>query len=185
VANATSCLTGSPYEPSRTARGRGNRALQAIIKSPSETLIATGFDGTLAPIVDDPEKAYADPGAVAAFGWHGEWVGAVVVITARPARTVVRLGRFGEAAGLGLMIVLGQYGGALEYRGRPMPDPAGSAADHHGQDGAASTPGLTWPGRRQDRGQVALTEVSDVIVDGPAGLTAWLNALAERLEGRA
>jgi trehalose 6-phosphate phosphatase len=29
----------------------------------------------------------------------------------------------------------------------------------------------------------ALTELSDVVVDGPSGLAAWLNALAERLGG--
>ena len=29
----------------------------------------------------------------------------------------------------------------------------------------------------------ALTELSDVIVDGPSGLAAWLNELAERLGG--
>lgn len=29
-------------------------ALEAIVRSPSETLVASDFDGTLAPIVDDP-----------------------------------------------------------------------------------------------------------------------------------
>jgi trehalose 6-phosphate phosphatase len=85
-------------------------ALEAIVTTPSRTLIATDFDGTLAPIVDDPEQAYADPDAVAALGRLGERVGAVVVITGRPVRTVVRLGRFREVAGLGSLIVLGQYG---------------------------------------------------------------------------
>src|SRR4029450_9761928 len=88
----------------------GSQTLQAIIASPSETLIATDFDGTLAPIVDDPEKAYADPHAVAAPRRPGKLVGAVVVITGRPARSVVRLGRFRQTPGLGSMIVLGQYG---------------------------------------------------------------------------
>ena len=37
-------------------------------------------------------------------------LGAVVVITGRPARTAVRLGGFREAAGLRSMTVLGQYG---------------------------------------------------------------------------
>ena len=34
-------------------------------------------------------------------------------------------------------------------------------------------------------GEEALAELSDVIVDGPAGLAAWLNELAEQMEGRA
>ena len=46
----------------------GAKALKAIIDSPSDTLLATDFDGTLAPIVDDPEQAYADP-ARAQLAW--------------------------------------------------------------------------------------------------------------------
>jgi trehalose 6-phosphate phosphatase len=268
----------------------GAQALQAIINSPAETLIATDFDGTLAPIVDDPERAYANPDAVAALGRLGERVGAVVVITGRPARTVVRLGRFREAAGLGSMIVLGQYGverwnaaddqyvippdppeinkvemelprlldslgladARIEDKGRAiavhtrlLPDPRaafitlakplGELAVRHGllveqgknvweirapgtDKGTALRFILRETGARlvvfagDDLGDLAafravrdlasagvrgllvcsasneeeaLTELSDVIVDGPAGLAAWLNELAEQLEGRA
>ena len=92
----------------RTAAGA--EALRAILHSPGDTLIGLDFDGTLAPIVDDPEQAYADPAAVAALGRLGERVGAVVVITGRPVRTAVRLGGFDAVAGLGSMVVLGQYG---------------------------------------------------------------------------
>src|SRR4029453_3086603 len=88
----------------------GLQALEAIINSPSDTLIATDFDGTLAPIVDDPGQAYADPGAAAALGRLGQYVGRVVVITGRAAHAAVELGGFREVAGLGSMIVLGQYG---------------------------------------------------------------------------
>jgi trehalose 6-phosphate phosphatase len=84
--------------------------LEAIVSSPSSTLIATDFDGTLAPIVDDPDQAYANRNAVAALGRLGERVGAVAVITGRPVRMAVRLGRFQEVAGLNSLIVLGQYG---------------------------------------------------------------------------
>jgi trehalose 6-phosphate phosphatase len=268
----------------------GGEALQAIINAPSETLIATDFDGTLAPIVDSPEKAYADPAAVAALGRLGERVGAVVVITGRPARTVVRLGRFREAPGLGSMIVLGQYGverwnaaddqyvippdppqistverelpGLLDSLGladariedkgraiaihtRSLPDPRAAftklaeplgelAARHRlvveqgknvweirapGTDkGAALRSIVDETGARlvifagDDLGDLAafravrelaaagvtgllvcsaskeeeaLAELSDVIVDGPAGFATWLHELAERLEGRA
>ena len=268
----------------------GAQALQAIINSPSETLIATDFDGTLAPIVDDPEKAHADPDAIAALGRLGERVGAVVVITGRPARTVVSLGGFREASGLGSMIVLGQYGverwnaaddqyvippdppqintvemelpGILDSLGlgdariedkgraivvhtRSLPDPRaafiklerplGELAARHGllveqgknvweiraagtDKGVALRSVVAETGARQvvfagdDLGDLAafravrdlaaagvtgllvcsasneekaLAELSDVIVDGPPGLAAWLNELAQRLEGRA
>ena len=73
-------------------------------------MVGLDFDGTLAPIVDDPEQAYADQAAVGALGRLGRRVGAVVVITGRPVRTAVRLGRFAEIDGLGSMIVMGQYG---------------------------------------------------------------------------
>ena len=261
-------------------------ALEAIVRSPSETLVASDFDGTLAPIVEDPEQAYADPNAVAALGRIAEHVGAVVVITGRPVRTAVRLGRFRQVPGLRSMIVLGQYGverwdaGEDEYRlppnppeinavaeelpkildslglvqariedkgraiavhTRSLPDPhlalatlADPLADLAARHGLVLTPGKNvWeirpPGidkgatlraiidetaARQvifagdDLGDLpafqtvrelaasgvlgllvcsasteedALTDVSDVIVDGPSGLALWLDELADRL----
>jgi trehalose 6-phosphate phosphatase len=266
----------------------GAGALEAIVRAPSETLLATDFDGTLAPIVEDPEQAYADPNAVAALGRLGEHVGAVVVITGRPVRAAVRLGRFREVAGLQSMIVLGQYGverwnaadneylippdppqiravveelpkildsldlaeariedksRAIAVHTRSLPDPKGALAKlagplgdlaaRHGlvvepgknvweirapdmDKGAALRAVVDETGARQaifagdDLGdlpafrvlrelatagvagllvcsasteEVALAELCDVIVDGPPGLAAWLNELAERLGG--
>jgi trehalose 6-phosphate phosphatase len=262
------------------------RALQAILSSPSETLFATDFDGTLAPIVDDPAQAYADPRAVAALGRLGQYVGTVVVITGRVARTAVDLGGFREVAGLESMVVLGQYGverwnavddvfllppqppqidavakelpdvldrlglaeARIENKGRAiavhtrlLPDPQQALAklegplrelaSRHGlvlepgkkvweirapgmDKGAALRSIVDETGARQvifagdDLGDLAafhavrelaaagvagllvcstsaeedaLTELSDVIVDGPGGLASWLNELAERL----
>jgi trehalose 6-phosphate phosphatase len=266
----------------------GAVALEAILRAPSETLIATDFDGTLAPIVEDPAQAYADPNAVAALGRLGEHVGAVVVITGRPVRAAVQLGRFRRVAGLQLMTILGQYGverwnaaddeyllppdppqisavaeelpkildslgmseARIEDKGRAiaihtrsLPDPKGALArleeplgDLAARHGLMLAPGKNvWEirtpdmdkgaalraiveetGARQvifagdDLGDLpafravrelataevagllvssasteedALTELSDVIVDGPPGLAAWLNELAERLGG--
>jgi trehalose 6-phosphate phosphatase len=265
----------------------GVAALEAIVRSPSETLIATDFDGTLAPIVDDPEQAYAHPNAVAALGRLGKHVGAVVVLTGRPARAAVQLGRFRKVAGLESMIILGQYGverwsaaddeyllppdppqisavaaelpevldslglpaARIEHKGRAiavhtrsLPDPRGALATladpladlaaryglmlslgknvweirDPGMDKGAALRGIVEKtGARQvifagdDLGDLpafqavrdlatagvagllvcsasteedALTELSDVIVDGPSGLAAWLNELAERLD---
>jgi trehalose 6-phosphate phosphatase len=88
----------------------GTRALQAIIRSPGDTLVSLDFDGTLAPIVDDPEQAYADQAAVAALARLAQRVRAVAVITGRPVRAAVRLGGFDSVPGLESMVVLGQYG---------------------------------------------------------------------------
>ena len=231
---------------------------------------------------------------MAALGRLGEHVGAVAVITGRPARTVVRLGRFREVAGLESMIekcfilMMGQYGenpgtrgegrtwsppipqksggggrkwrkflihlawpepesrtkvGPLlstrarcRIRGRRSPSlrtPLGDLADRYGlvlgpgknvweirapgmDKGAALRAIVDETGARHlifagdDLGDLpafqavrelvtsgvagllvcsasteedALTELSDVIVDGPSGLAAWLNELAERLGG--
>jgi trehalose 6-phosphate phosphatase len=88
----------------------GEDALLAIVRQPRQTLVALDFDGTLAPIVDDPERAVADPDAVAALADVGSLVGMVALVTGRPARTAVRLGGFAGRAGLESMVVLGQYG---------------------------------------------------------------------------
>jgi trehalose 6-phosphate phosphatase len=88
----------------------GEDALLAIVRQPRRTLVALDFDGTLAPIVDDPEHAVADPEAVAALADVGSLVGTVALVTGRPARTAVQLGGFAGRAGLESMVVLGQYG---------------------------------------------------------------------------
>ncbi len=88
----------------------GAAALRAIAAAPETTLVALDFDGTLAPIIDDPEQAAADPDAVAALAELGTLVGTVAVITGRPARTAVKLGGFAGFQGLASMVVLGQYG---------------------------------------------------------------------------
>lgn len=88
----------------------GAAGLRAVLADPRGTLLALDFDGTLAPIIDDPEQAVAHPAAIAALARVGELIGTVAVITGRPARTAVRLGGFAGHAGLGSLVVLGQYG---------------------------------------------------------------------------
>ena len=96
--------------PIRPESGIGNRAYEAILQRPEATLVAVDFDGTLAPITDDPAQAFADPDAVAALGRLGSLVARIVVITGRPARTAIQLGRFDHTPGLDRLVVLGQYG---------------------------------------------------------------------------
>lgn len=84
--------------------------MRVVMERPGQVMLALDFDGTLAPIIDDPESAHAEPAAVAALSRLGSLLGSIVVITGRPARTAVRLGGFRDAAGLRSMTVLGQYG---------------------------------------------------------------------------
>jgi trehalose 6-phosphate phosphatase len=96
--------------PAGPVSDAGIAAMQAIMSWPRQTMIGMDFDGTLAPIIDDPEHAYADPAAVQALAELGPLVGSIVIITGRPAETAVRLGRFAGRPGLESMVVLGQYG---------------------------------------------------------------------------
>jgi trehalose 6-phosphate phosphatase len=89
----------------RTAEGEAG--LAAIQREPGRALIATDFDGTLAPIVADPREARADAGAVAGLRGLAGLVGTLAVITGRPAAEAVELGGFDGIHGL---IVLGHYG---------------------------------------------------------------------------
>ncbi|MEU1178142.1 trehalose-phosphatase [Streptomyces sp. NPDC005820] len=91
-----------------TAAGR--TALDAIINRPSTTLVALDFDGTLAPIVENPEDARAHPDALPALTALAPKIAALAVITGRPAEVAVRNGGFAGATGLDGLTVLGHYG---------------------------------------------------------------------------
>ncbi|MDW8809444.1 trehalose-phosphatase [Streptomyces scabiei] len=88
----------------------GRDALDAILDRPGGTVIALDFDGTLAPIVPDPEQARAHPDAVAALGALAPKVASVAVVTGRPAAVAVRHGGFAGVPGLERLVVLGHYG---------------------------------------------------------------------------
>ena len=75
------------------------------------------FDGTLAPIVDDPAFAAPLPGAVAALGALAGRLGLVAVVTGRPVAAVRR--HLADPR----IVVVGQYGLEREVDGVVVPDP--------------------------------------------------------------
>ncbi|WP_159943568.1 trehalose-phosphatase [Nocardiopsis sp. FR6] len=85
----------------------GRTALDALLATPGRALAAFDFDGTLAPIVADPRTSAPYPGIVDALADLAGVVGAVAVITGRPAETAVRLGGLDRVPGI---TVLGHYG---------------------------------------------------------------------------
>lgn len=94
-------------EPTTPAGAEG---LAALTADPSHSVVALDFDGTLAPIVPDPDRARAHPAVVPALARLAPLVGAVAVVTGRPAGVAVRYGGFAGVPGLEHLVVLGHYG---------------------------------------------------------------------------
>ncbi|MFC8435677.1 trehalose-phosphatase [Streptomyces sp. NPDC057253] len=88
----------------------GRDGLRALLSHPRGAVIGLDFDGTLAPIVADPERARAHPEAVSVLAALAPKVASVAVITGRPAEVAVRHGGFAGVAGLEHLTVLGHYG---------------------------------------------------------------------------
>lgn len=85
-------------------------------------LIAVDFDGTLAPIVPDPDDSRPAPGAVGALRRLAERGARIAVVTGRDARTVVRLGGLDAVPGI---VVAGLYGAERWHDGTltTLPEP--------------------------------------------------------------
>lgn len=90
--------------------GMSSSTRAAVVADPAGTLLALDFDGTLAHIVDDPTQAYAHDRSVAALSRLGAVLGQVAIITGRPVRQALELGGFAGLAGLGRLVIYGQYG---------------------------------------------------------------------------
>ncbi|WP_330458506.1 trehalose-phosphatase [Streptomyces sp. NBC_00820] len=88
----------------------GRDGLQALLAKPGTAAIGLDFDGTLAPIVADPDQARAHPDAVSALAALAPKVASVAVITGRPPGVAVRNGGFAGVPGLEHLVVLGHYG---------------------------------------------------------------------------
>jgi trehalose 6-phosphate phosphatase len=88
----------------------GREGLAALLDDPHSTLLAFDFDGTLAPIVDDPAAAYAHPDVPARLAALAERAALIAIVTGRPAAQAVELGALSDAPGLERLAILGQYG---------------------------------------------------------------------------
>ena len=95
--------------------GPGQAGWEAIVSAPERALVALDYDGVLAPIVDDPDRAVPAPGAIETLRRLGGRVGTLAVVTGRPAEVVVRLGGLDSVPGL---LVEGQYGAERWTAGR-------------------------------------------------------------------
>jgi trehalose 6-phosphate phosphatase len=109
--DTTAAAPGLPHP--RTAEGRAG--LAALLAAPARALIAVDFDGTLAPIVEDPTAARATTAAAEALRQLAGLAGTVAIITGRPAADAAR---FAGVAEVPDVIVLGHYGRQRRERGR-------------------------------------------------------------------
>jgi trehalose 6-phosphate phosphatase len=85
----------------------GRAGLATLLASPADALLGVDFDGTLAPIVPDPDAARAHPGVpgvLSRLAGHGV---RIAVVTGRPAATAVANAGI---AGVDGLVVLGHYG---------------------------------------------------------------------------
>lgn len=127
----------------------GRDGLDALLARPARAVVALDFDGTLAEIVPDPERARAHPGAVAALAALAPEVASVAVVTGRPAGVAVRYGGFAGVPGLEHLVVLGHYGAE---RWDAVTGTVRAAAPHPGVASVrAELPGFldragAWPG---------------------------------------
>ena len=102
----------------------GRAGLAALLGHPRRALIGLDFDGTLAPIVPDPDQARAHPGVRPVLERLSALVGRVAVITGRPAAVAVDYAGLHGTPGL---TVLGHYG--LErWEGGQLSGPPASEA---------------------------------------------------------
>lgn len=169
------------------ATPQGRTGLDALLAAPREAVVVLDFDGTLAPIVPDPARARAHPGAVEALAALAPSLGSVVVLTGRPAATAVEYGGFAGVAGLDRLVVLGHYGaerwdaatGELDSPG-DHPGVGAARAELPELLGRSTAPEGTWI---EDKGGRAVAVHTRRAADPRAAFDALRDPLAE-LAGR-
>jgi trehalose 6-phosphate phosphatase len=80
-------------------------ALALLVEHPERAALFTDYDGTLAPIVDDPQAAVPVAGAGQALGRAARRLGLVAVVSGRPVAWLCR--QLGDAGGV---VFAGLYG---------------------------------------------------------------------------
>lgn len=85
-------------------------ALDVVLNDPARSVLGMDFDGTLSPIVPDPDRAYVHPDSVAALRRITPHLARVAIITGRPVLKAVELGGFDSGEGLDRLVIMGQYG---------------------------------------------------------------------------
>ena len=85
----------------------GRAGLAALLAEPAAALLGLDFDGTLAPIVPDPDSARAHPGVPGVLSRLAGQGVRIALVTGRPAGKAVEYAGIAAVQGL---VVLGHYG---------------------------------------------------------------------------
>lgn len=148
-------------------------ALEHIAAAPTTAALACDYDGTLAPIVDDPDAAAPLPGAVDALRALVDAGVAVAIISGRPISFLRKHVPIARCA------LIGQYGLESLHDDVVVVDPRAEAfvdAVHRATADAAAA----WPALRvESKGDLAFTVHWRTAPDR-APSTAELGELAER-----
>lgn len=172
-------------ETPRTAAGR--TGLRAIRDDPAHALVATDFDGTLAPIVDDPERARPVEGTLEVLRHLTRLVGTTAVVTGRPAATAVAYAGLEDLAGADGLVVLGHYGDerwtARTGTYENAPPPPGLAAARAEIDALLRDPGIPAGVTVEDKGTSVAVHMRGAA--DPAAAAALLETPVRDVAGRA
>lgn len=106
---------GVEADPIEELTAEGRAAYEAFVRAAGQAVVAFDFDGTLSPIVDDPERARIHPDAGEVLVGLADVVRAIAVVTGRPARQAIALGDLEDvgravAAKGKELYLFGQYG---------------------------------------------------------------------------
>jgi trehalose 6-phosphate phosphatase len=152
--------------------------VHAYVAAAPQALLGLDFDGSLAPIVDDPAAARILPAARAALGRLVPLLGRVVVVSGRPAAFLA------ATVGIEGVTYAGIYG--LERwegsvgDGRVVPDPSvaawAPAIERVAAEADSALPGLLV----ERKGAVAVTLHWRTAPERGAAAAAWADAAADR-----
>ncbi|MGN6242719.1 MAG: trehalose-phosphatase [Motilibacteraceae bacterium] len=166
----------------RPATPAGRDGLAALLAAPDRALLAVDYDGTLAPIVADPQQAVPHADAVPTLARLAGVLGQVAVVTGRPAAVAVELGGLDAVPDL---VVLGHYGLERWEGGTvtaPPPHPGVDVARHELNALLAEDARLAGA-RLEDKG--ASVAVHTRPAADPAGALEALRPEAERIAAAA
>jgi trehalose 6-phosphate phosphatase len=156
----------------------GKAGLDTLNRAPETGLIASDFDGTLAPIVQEPGAARPQSGAIDVLVRLAATVGTVAVITGRPAAAAVEAGGLDAIPGV---VVLGHYGAERWQDGTvtARPSPRGVATVRRALPGLLARNDAPEGTRIEDKG-TALAVHTRQTAD-PDGVLATLRPDLEKL----